>query len=763
MKRPLAAIGLTYMATSAFAVCFFPEINFILSIMAAITAIAACFIYREKSRDIILIVCPVCIAFLIIGCCQTNAGRLSDRLGEKSCVISGEICEIPRCQYGRWYYIIRTDRVDIHDVKQSIRIVMTSRKALEEAKEGDRITCEVHFVQSSGETGYNSTTSLRADGIDARCWCKTYSSHKVTRNNFKFRYIPQRIKRAVISRIRKALPKRAAAMLCGMLLGDTGYMDSATVDNFRSTGISHLLAVSGFHLTLLTLALQAVLRKLKTNYYIYLCIVIFFILSFMAVTGFSPSVARAATMHILALLSGIFLRNSDSVTSLSFAVLLMCIVNPWAAADIGLQLSVCSTLGLILFHPRFNKAILESTKKLLLYVNKMPESSRIRRFGKNVLRSISVSLSAVFATLPLTSIHFDSVSIISPVTNLLCIYISSVFIILGILASFIYTIPVVGWIISLPLRFFAAVLCGYLESVTQILAELPFSTVNTGFSYTPYIFLFITLLIGGAFIMYRRVDCEKLGRRLRRVVLCGIAVMLFSAMLSHQVFCRGAEIIVFDVGDGGMCVCAKDRTHAVFAETGGDSYGMSVIKQTLQSKGVEKIDAISVSDENEARSGNLRNMLEQYQPRFILTDIDSFTVRKFKNTAKTEISPYESRIVNDSLALQTEAFTDTEGKKWRKITCGDTTALICPEKGNCVLLPEDWRSCDAVITGDDILGISTLNYGAVIITAKEKKADSLQNRLQGIGIKHVYSTSVNGNIVLTVKNDKLLVRTQKRS
>ena len=94
MKRPLAVFGLIYLTASAVAVCLFPEVNFILSVTAAILAIAAVFVAREKLRDILIVLCPVCIALAVMGCCQVRANRLSDHLSGQSCVISGEICGI---------------------------------------------------------------------------------------------------------------------------------------------------------------------------------------------------------------------------------------------------------------------------------------------------------------------------------------------------------------------------------------------------------------------------------------------------------------------------------------------------------------------------------------------------------------------------------------------------------------------------------------------------------------------------------------------
>lgn len=753
MKRPLAAIGLIYLAASAAAVCLSPKVNFILCVMAAIIAIAACFIRCEKTRSVLIVLCPVFTALLVIACCQLRANRLWDSLSEKSCVISGEICEMPRRQYGRWRYIIETDSVDLPDVKQNMRILMTSQNAFEEAKEGDRITCEVQFLQSNNETGYNSTTSLRADGVNARCWHKPYSAYKVSYGGSQLRYWPYSIRRAVTSVIRRALPKHASAMLCGMLLGDTDYMNASTVESFRSTGIAHLLAVSGLHLTLLTLALSELLRRMKINPRPSSVITILFILLFMSVTGFPPSVVRAGVMHIMAQLGKITFRDVDSLTSMSIAVLLMCAVNPWAAADIGLQLSVCSTLGLLLAAGRVNRFLLQSSRKLLTRLKIMPKSNALKKAGKYALRSVSVSVTASLSILPLTATHFESISIISPLTNLLCVYIASVFIILGAIASLIYCIPFVGWILSFPLRFAAAALCAYLEAVAGCLGRLPFASLNTSSAYTPYIICIITLLPVGAFVLNRRFKNASFSKALRGGVACVLAVLLLSSLVWRSVRCSGAEIIIFDVNSGGMCVCAKNRTHAVLAEAGGDSYGMSVISRTLRDKGVTKVDAIAVSNSTKARSGNFYRMMDQFAPDYMLTDIDLYFDQH------TLIQPFKSTVDTGVSGLSLETFTDSSKGRWERLICGETTALVCPEKGDCSLLPEKWRKCDAAIVGKSINGITVLKAGAIIITAGKKNADALYSQLRDMHIERIYRTSSDGCITVSVKKNQLTVTT----
>ena len=138
MKRPLAAFGLIYLSASAVAVCFASGINLTFAIMAALITGAACFFASDKRRDVLIIAIPIILAFSVITVCQYQAEQLSAVLSTNTCAITGEVADIPRRQYGRWYYVVKTDSVGIEGVQQHIRIRLTCRNSME-AKEGDHI------------------------------------------------------------------------------------------------------------------------------------------------------------------------------------------------------------------------------------------------------------------------------------------------------------------------------------------------------------------------------------------------------------------------------------------------------------------------------------------------------------------------------------------------------------------------------------------------------------------------------------------------
>ena len=146
------------------------------------------------------------------------------------------------------------------------------------------------------------------------------------------------------------LPEREAGLAVGVLLGDKSGISEAIKEDFRTDGVSHLLAVSGLHMAAVCQLLLFFFRKIL-HFPEKLCFLFSMvgIIAFMAITGFAPSVMRSGIMYLIYLAGLIVSRQADSLNSLGAAVFLMCLVNPYAAADIGLLLSFSATAALILF------------------------------------------------------------------------------------------------------------------------------------------------------------------------------------------------------------------------------------------------------------------------------------------------------------------------------------------------------------------------------------------------------------------------------
>ena len=121
--------------------------------------------------------------------------------------------------------------------------------------------------------------------------------------------------------------------------------------NFRQLGVSHILVVSGMHITVLAGFLQLLLKRLPVRKAVGNALTALVILLFLALSGFQPSASRGAAMFLVLLLADSAGRRSDGLNSLGLAVLAVCLFNPFAGGDLGFALSVTATSGDCAFVP----------------------------------------------------------------------------------------------------------------------------------------------------------------------------------------------------------------------------------------------------------------------------------------------------------------------------------------------------------------------------------------------------------------------------
>lgn len=752
IKRPLAAIGFIYLIVLAVAVCFASIINLTLAVMSAVIGIATVFIVRGYRAEVLLITIPVLLGFGVMSICQSSAENINAKLGNSTCAIIGEVTEIPKMQYGRWYYVVETSYIGIDDAPQNVKIRLTCSNSIE-AREGDIVSGQVTFIRGNDETGYDSETALRADGIRARAWCSPYIEMDVMTGSAKLRYFPLKIRRAVTEAIKDSIPDKYSGMLCAMLLGDTSYLDDETADNFRSTGIAHLLAVSGLHLSLLTYCVMDFFKKLRLPVNLSLVMTILFVIMFMAVTGFSPSVTRAGIMHIMSILARLAVRDADNVTSMSLSLLIMCIINPWSAADIGLQMSVSSTLGLIFVADRLNRNL-----KRALNIGHFGFIPKLKSY---IVESLAVSLTASVCTMPLSAVYFGKVSLIAPLTNVLCVYAATNFIMLGIVAVILSQIPLIGWLLGFIPKLAVTLLGIYIDAVTGFLAGMPLSSVNSAYDYVVYFFLFSAAVLIAAYASVRKLQSLDFKRMAAAAALCAISALLLVSMISHRLTSMGGEIIIFGMQDGGVCVCAKNETHAVIGEAGGSSYDLRELQDVLSKEGIQSIDAVAVSENSEKRGTLADDLIEKYKPDYFACDGRDGEYAQALKSAEicgTEVLDFGGEISLDKLELSLKMYIASDGKCWQMLSSGDTRLLICPTAGDCALLPESFRECDVVVIGDsDVKNTIYLTAGAAVVTAEYGEADQIAARLRVKGFQNVYMTCDKGTIKCRVKGGKLYI------
>lgn len=281
------------------------------------------------------------------------------------------------------------------------------------------------------------------------------------------------LKQVVAEKINKLWHEPNASFMAGLLYGYRGGLGELN-DLFSRTGVTHIVAISGYNISLIVSVLIAICISLliprKKAFWIIVVVIILFVLF----AGASASVVRAGIMGIIVLLAKQVGRTSQVGNVLVLTAVMMSLQNPLILLwDAGFQLSFISTLGLVYITP-----VIRS------WFDKVPEILGIRE-------SLISTLAAIAATLPLILFQFGRLSLVAPIVNILILWIIPTIMILGFLAVVISFIlfplgEVVAWIAWVGLQ--------YITKVVEFFAELRWAAVDLTVPWWGMILMYILLI-----------------------------------------------------------------------------------------------------------------------------------------------------------------------------------------------------------------------------------------------------------------------------
>ena len=350
---------------------------------------------------------------------------------------------------------------------------------------------------------------------------------------------PVRLGRAMSERIHEMMDGDAAGFLTAILTGETTGLSEGAAWDLSEAGMYHILAVSGMHCGFLLLLLRAVIGRHRRR--LLAGVTAALLVGYAMLAGARPSMVRACVMLVLLLAAPLFRRESDPPTSLLTALFLILLANPFAAASIGLQLSFGAVAGIFWLTPRLYKALLGERKH-----------GKVFRF---IAAGFSSTMGALVFTVPLTAYYFGIVVLVSPISNLLCLWAASVVFISGLIAVFAgFLCPPLGNLIGLLPALFGR----YILGVAHVLAKLPYHAVYTANPYLKYWLAFVYLLFAAAYLLK-----PKQRRKYLVAALCGALTLAVTVYLGAARYQSGLDVLVLNVGQGQSVLLASGGRFAL--------------------------------------------------------------------------------------------------------------------------------------------------------------------------------------------------------
>lgn len=398
-----------------------------------------------------------------------------------------------------------------------------------------------------------------------------------------------KLRRHILSGLERSIPGEGAAFAKALLLGDKTDISYERSTDFKVSGISHIIAVSGLHMSIVFALLSVLTGKRR---WLLALLGIPGILLFMLAAGFTPSVTRAGIMMILMILSLLLRREYDPPAALAFAALVMLAVNPLVAASVGFQLSVGSVAGIFLFMGRIHRWLSE----------RIPEGKGrlLKRLRHWFVDGVSVTLSAQIITTPLVAIYFHTISLVSVLTNLLVLWIVSftfygVMLVWAVGAIWPTGGLLLGKLVSLPI--------GYICTTAHILSRLPLAAV-----YTDSVYIVIWLcFVYGLIVLVVMGREERPGRAF---ALAAGSLVLALGLSWAEPLLHEQSVTVLDVGQGQSILLQHGR-RSFLVDCGGDydAQTADVAAQTLLSMGIHKLDGLILTHYDRDHIGGVEGLL----------------------------------------------------------------------------------------------------------------------------------------------------------
>ena len=392
----------------------------------------------------------------------------------------------------------------------------------------ETVECDARI--SAPDKAVTLSDRMYAVSSDVMFKAEVLDSYTSSRESCKgFFYLAYSIRERLIDRMEKKLAPGASVFAAAVLFGDTDGLSDRLNRDVAALGISHLLAVSGSHLAVISAVLSFLLTKLKTGKRWKTVTVVLLVLFYSALCGFSPSVARSAVMLAFSAAVSLCGYRSDGLTALFFSVGAICMLDPLMILDAGLLLSYFATLGLLLV----------SETALYQRLAKPDSPSAVVRFLFRTLAGVLITVAAILMTLPVSALFFEEMSVAAVAVNIIAMPCINLALIVAAVLCAVSGIPFIGtaaaWCFTLLYRIVT-------DGAAFLAEKLP-TTASLAYPFVPYLFI----LCAGIYLFFR-LNGER--RRL----------MAFVPLVTF--------VVAFAIVGTACEVVGKNKTELVFAAEG---------------------------------------------------------------------------------------------------------------------------------------------------------------------------------------------------
>jgi len=469
-------------------------------------------------------------------------------------------------KYEPYYTVSHVTITKVGGEKCNIRTVVIS-SFMSVMSEGSTYTAELELTPTKEDYAFGVAYDF-SKGFAMSAYCDDTSKIAYLGKGSDFPYTQiSKLQKQISVFFNMYLEDDAASLCKAMLDGDKSDFDTGTNRAFSQLGISHMIAISGMHLSVIVGFFAVFIDKFKLRKKGAFLILTIITLLYVFLTGFIPSVVRSAVMLIMTYAAFWLRRRSDAVSALVLSVALICLVNTFSVFDIGLWLSFTATLGILLVGAPLSQNIFKEKRGIFFKILKW------------VLSTVFITLSATAFTFPVILLYFKELSVVAVIANLLF---SLPLTLLLFLIMLMVIVSPLGFLTE-ALAYVTEILCRFTVWVAEKTAS---PTYLFSLDYVFLYFVCAAAIVLTAWLLVKR----------RR----GATIGVFAAVMALVIIANAVTFTV-DKNELGIGYYSRGNNDALYVKSGtnvliidNSSGGYSFINEALQISRVKNYSRVTL-------------------------------------------------------------------------------------------------------------------------------------------------------------------------
>ncbi len=449
--------------------------------------------------------------------------------------------------------------------------------------------------------------------------CKIQSGTRKSCLEIYYRYCSklQELRTKLSTQLDKIASEETASFFKGVLLGEKNLIDDYRERLYRLNGIAHIIVISGLHIAILGGIVFKIFSYLGLRHFLSTVFSICFVLLYGIMSGMGFATLRAIVMLIISMIGARLGKDYDMVTSMSIALIITLLIEPFRILDGGIWLSYGAVSGVIM--GRYIIRLFEGA-------NPFKRLKKKRKRIYKLLCTIIVTLSVNIVLSPIMLFLYYELPVYSLISNMLVVPVMGILIFIGIIGLALSYISLIwGFIIFLPGKY----IIEYITYVCELIIKLPFHTINCGQPVLVSIIIYyITLILILLLIkpkhqekirqeVYKRFGCWLDYKKWRWVKYTLISIILLIGACSIILIEKHNEksfVYFVDVGQGDGVIIRNDDGNNMIIDGGSVSnskLGEYVLLPVIKYFGMSEIDYWFVTHNDTDHTSGLVNIMSQ--------------------------------------------------------------------------------------------------------------------------------------------------------